>query len=137
MIKISLRDIPSSGLDIEQTVVKEGIGLSDEEIDLRSPLHIKAHLERINNIVTADVHVRVDFGSMCARCLEDLHQEQEFDYHFNFDVEPKVEYVELGEEIRQEIILASPARLLCKDDCKGICSKCGINLNVEKCKCNK
>lgn len=135
MIKISIREITSAGLDIEQTVGREGIGLSDEEIDLRSPLEIKAHLERINNIVTADVHVAVDFGSTCARCLKDLHQNQEFDYHFNFDVEPKVEYIDLGEEIRQEIIMENPTRLLCKKDCKGICPGCGVNLNEEQCKC--
>ncbi len=135
MIKISVREVFTKGLDIDQTIPKEGIGLSSEEIDLRSPLHITAHLERVNQVISADAHVEVDFGSMCARCLEDLHHKQSFDYHFDFALEPGIEYVDLGEEIRQELIMANPARMLCKEDCKGICPKCGVNLNIEKCKC--
>lgn len=137
MIKLAVRDINSAGLDINQSIPKEGIGLSDEEIDLRSPLGIKAHVARVNNMIVADVRVKADFGSMCARCLEDVHQIQEFGYHFDFDVDPKVEYVDLGEEIRQELIMANPTRLLCKENCLGICPNCGVNLNIEKCKCKR
>ena len=33
------------------------------------------------------------------------------------------------------MIMANPAKVLCSKDCKGICPKCGTNLNKEKCKC--
>mgnify|MGYP003317650269 CR=1 FL=1 len=33
--------------------------------------------------------------------------------------------------------LAKPNNALCKDDCKGLCSKCGIQLDHESCKCNR
>ena len=137
MIKVFVRDITSKGMEISQVIPKEGIGLSDEEIDLRSPLTIDAHLENIENVVVAQVHVKVDHGYLCARCLEDFEREEISDYHFDFPLEEGLEYIDLGEEIRQEMILANPARILCKDDCKGICPSCGANLNVEKCKCNE
>ncbi|MBI4309837.1 MAG: DUF177 domain-containing protein [Candidatus Omnitrophica bacterium] len=135
MIKISVRDVTSQGMDIDQTIPKEGIGLSDEEIDLRSPIHVKAHLERVDNCIIADTKIEADFGFACARCLGDVFLGQEFEYHFDFEVAAGVEYIDLGEEIRQEMILANPARILCKEDCKGICPKCGANLNIEQCKC--
>lgn len=135
MIKIAVRDIRSAGLDIDQMIPKEGIGLSDEEIDLRSPITVKAHLERAGNIILAQTHVEADFGYLCARCLGELHEVQSADYTFNFEVSPGDEYIDLGEEIRQELILANPAKVLCKEDCKGMCPKCGANLNVEKCTC--
>ena len=135
MIKISVRDVTSKGLNIDRTVPKEGIGLSDEEIDLRSPIQVKARLERVDNSIVADTKIEADFAFMCARCLEDFHGIQAFEYHFDFDAGPGIEYIDLGEEIRQEIILANPARILCKEDCKGICPKCGANLNIEPCKC--
>ncbi|MDE2223259.1 MAG: DUF177 domain-containing protein [Candidatus Omnitrophica bacterium] len=137
MIKISVRDIPSVGLNIDQRVPKEGIGLSDEEADIRSPLSVKAHLEKANNVIVADTHVTADFGYLCARCLKELSLTEERSYKFDFEVDPTVEYIDLGEEIRQEIIMANPTRILCSKDCKGICSKCGVNLNTEKCKCKK
>lgn len=136
MIKVSLRDLSSRGLDIDQVIPKEGIGLSDEEIDLRSPITVKARLERTGNIVNAVTRVSADFGFLCARCLEELHAFHAFDYEFNFDISPGDEYVDLGEEIRQELILANPPRVLCDLDCKGICAGCGINLNHEPCKCS-
>lgn len=135
MIKISIRDITSKGLDIDQTFPKEGIGLSDEEIDLRSPIHVKARLERHGNMIGADAKLEADFGFLCARCLEEFHAPQTQDYHFDFEFKPGDEYIDLGEEIRQELIMANPARILCKKDCKGICPKCGVNLNTEQCKC--
>ena len=136
MIKISIKDITSSnGLDIDQSIPKEGIGLSSEEADIKSLLNVKAHLEKVNNFVVANARIKAEFGYMCARCLEELSSTEERSYIFDFELEPKTEYVDLGEEIRQEFILANPARILCKDDCKGICPGCGANLNLEKCKC--
>ena len=137
MIKISRRDITSKGLDINQTIPKEGIGLSDEEIDLRSPIEVKARLEKAGDIITADTRIKADFGFLCARCLEEMHEVQDRHYHFNFETGSGIEYLDLGEEIRQELILDNPAKVLCKDDCKGICPKCGANLNIEQCTCNR
>jgi uncharacterized protein len=135
MIKISVRDIPATGLDIDQSIPKEGIGLSSEEVDIRSLLNVKAHLEKTNNVVIADAHIKAEFGYMCARCLEELYSTEERSYKFDFELDPSNEYIDLGEEIRQEIIMANPAKVLCSKDCKGICPECGANLNVEKCKC--
>ena len=135
MIKISVRDITSEGLDIDQSIPKEGIGLSDEEVDIRSLLNVRAHLEKADNFIIADTHIKAEFGYMCARCLAELSSTEERSYKFDFELNPEIEYIDLGEEIRQEFIMANPARVLCSKDCKGICPQCGVNLNVEKCKC--
>ena len=135
MIKISLRDLTSKGLDIDQSIPIEGIGLSAEEIDVKSLLNVKARVEKVDNFVIATTRVKADFGYLCARCLEELYSSEERSYVFDFEVSPGMEYVDLGEEIRQEMILANPAKILCSKDCKGICPKCGMNLNKEKCKC--
>ena len=37
--------------------------------------------------------------------------------------------------IYNEILVNWPAKVLCKPDCKGICPKCGTNLNLETCDC--
>ena len=137
MIKISVRDIPSNGLDIDQSIPKEGIGLSSEEADIRSLLNVKARLEKVNNFIIANTRIKAQFGYMCARCLEELSSTQELSYKFDFEIDPTSEYIDLGEEIRQEIILANPSKVLCSKDCKGICPKCGVNLNIEKCKCKE
>ena len=45
------------------------------------------------------------------------------------------EEIDLGEILREELLLALPTKLLCDDDCKGICAGCGAELNSEPCTC--
>jgi uncharacterized protein len=135
MIRISVRDIPASGLDIDQSIPKEDIGLSSQEADIRSLLNVKAHLEKTNNFIIANTCIQAQFGHTCVRCLEKLYSTQERSYKFDFEINPEIEFIDLGEEIRQEIIMSNPVRVLCGKDCKGICPKCGVNLNIEQCQC--
>ncbi len=37
--------------------------------------------------------------------------------------------------LREMVLLNHPIKMRCKDDCKGLCSGCGVNLNEEECKC--
>ena len=39
--------------------------------------------------------------------------------------------------VYDEILVNWPMKVLCKDDCKGICNKCGINLNLQDCTCDR
>jgi len=43
--------------------------------------------------------------------------------------------VDITSPIRDTLILSVPMKKLCRKDCKGLCPKCGVNLNIEKCKC--
>lgn len=44
---------------------------------------------------------------------------------------------DLSDEIRQNIIVNLPMKLLCGDSCKGLCSNCGTNLNEKQCDCKQ
>src|SRR3989338_1788638 len=111
MIRVSIRDITFKGKEINQVVPKEGIGLTDEEIDLRSPLKVHAHLAKVDNVIVAEARVETEYGYTCSRCLENFQRPEVKEYHFDFPLEPEAEYVDLGEEIRQEMIMSSPARI--------------------------
>ncbi len=45
--------------------------------------------------------------------------------------------IDLNEVIREQILLDAPQQLFCRKDCKGLCQKCGANLNLIDCKCEK
>jgi uncharacterized protein len=45
------------------------------------------------------------------------------------------EYLDLSALVQEETILALPSRPLCREDCRGLCSQCGTNLNLESCSC--
>ena len=43
--------------------------------------------------------------------------------------------LDLDEVVTTTFILAMDTKNLCSDDCKGLCAKCGVNLNQEPCRC--
>ena len=55
--------------------------------------------------------------------------EDEFIIMQDFAIDPQ-------EIVRSALILELPSRFLCKEDCKGLCSKCGVNLNEVSCDCD-
>ncbi|HMT07091.1 MAG TPA: DUF177 domain-containing protein [Pyrinomonadaceae bacterium] len=44
--------------------------------------------------------------------------------------------VDLSEVVREQILLDLPEQVYCSDGCKGLCPKCGSNLNLIDCNCN-
>ena len=84
----------------------------------------------------------------CARCLEEVART----FRLSIDEEVKLSGAEAGGDpdgwldvegtsldvdqlIHEEILVRWPSRVLCKEDCKGICKRCGANLNVASCRC--
>ena len=98
---------------------------------------------------------RVEVG--CARCLEPveisiarsfdllyrpLESEKGSDEVAISEAETEIgyyagEYMELEDSLREQILLAVPIKSLCRYDCKGLCSVCGVNRNQQLCDCNQ
>ena len=95
----------------------------------------------------------VDFAASipCSRCLEEVPTRIHFDIEKEFRLENSVIHDEEMEEIDYligfdldidrliygEILVNWPMKVLCKEDCKGICKVCGMNLNKGDCNCQK
>ena len=45
--------------------------------------------------------------------------------------------LDLDNALTSALILDMDTKVLCREDCKGLCSGCGVNLNFEKCRCKK
>ena len=79
----------------------------------------------------------------CARCLESTVKEFIAEITEELDAEDEDSYpvkndtVDLTKIINDKIIMTVPLSFLCKEDCKGLCPKCGTNLNSGKCQCEK
>ena len=86
-------------------------------------------------------------NAACCRCLAQTSCaiEARVDVIFTQDqdaVDPS-EYVlsegthvlELHDAVREELILAMPEFVLCREDCKGLCPTCGTDLNAGSCEC--
>ena len=136
-MKLKVRGIPPGGLEFSKSIEPSEIGLTDDDITCVAPLEVSVKAERIQNAVSVQVEVKMKFAFSCARCLEDVEHESTEHYKLDYIVEKDMEFIELGEDMRQEIILGMPAKALCREDCRGICLHCGANLNEEECQCGK
>ena len=125
-----------------------------EGIDFEGPLKLDLKVTNAGSRVMVTGPVKTTVRLPCTRCSEDVafplevELEEEFlpahseeamtrakdllDGTFTFENDR----VELDELLRQEIEAASPIQVLCTENCRGLCSQCGANLNREDCHCS-
>lgn len=81
---------------------------------------------------------------VCARCTKPVqaHIVAPFEERFARDVDEQEEMypftgneIDLQDSLEQAAWMALPMRLLCKEDCKGLCPQCGADLNEGDCGC--
>lgn len=136
IMKIKIKDIKPEGIEVSEQIAPEIIGLTPKDEGYFSePLDVHARLSRVGNTVLAKTHVEGRYNTFCSRCVVDIQQDWRSDFLLDFPVEAATETIELDDDIRQEVLLRLPPKVLCKEDCKGICPKCGVDLNIEECKC--
>jgi uncharacterized protein len=84
-----------------------------------------------------DEHIYASFLPRAGLPTEDPDDEREVTED-DVDVYPyDDEEVDLEPLLREQLVLAIPYAPLCKPDCKGLCSVCGIDLNREACTCDR
>ena len=102
-----------------------------------------------NGKLTLEGSMNVTLKGSCDRCLEDV--KIFVPVEFNYTVAKPDGFHELEEDqdlfmdgymldaetlIYNELIMSLPMKVLCKDDCKGLCPVCGSNRNVKECGCD-
>jgi uncharacterized protein len=135
-----------------------------EEIDLDLPgvtLKDSVHVvcEVVRHIIETDVTgtVQADAEIDCTRCLTPVSEKLSIPFEVSFvtpeafpsdgEVELKGsdlgmdvvegEQIDLKELAREQILLNLPEQVVCKVDCKGLCERCGVNKNTDKCRCGE
>ncbi|NOT08168.1 MAG: DUF177 domain-containing protein [Gemmatimonadales bacterium] len=119
------------------------------EVPLEGPLTVGGTLERAGQ-GGFFWHGRFEgrVRSVCRRCLTEFVQpvEQSVEVMFSADedlqddpsVYPLTEplaHVDVRPAVREEFVLAVEAFPLCRPDCRGLCPKCGADLNLGVCEC--
>jgi uncharacterized protein len=162
MFTLKLDEIPEEGLDLKWKEEKAILlaymkGLSRIDFDFETPLQAEAKVQKAGRSVLIAGKVEATLRLQCVRCLK------EFSYPLVTTFEltlhplkeaPSEEETELqseemeasffeGGEIRlseiacEQIFLEIPYQPLCQEDCKGLCSVCGKDLNISSCGCVK
>ncbi|HQZ96792.1 MAG TPA: DUF177 domain-containing protein [Pyrinomonadaceae bacterium] len=132
------------------------------EIDLEGePVQLRGNTELFGEIVLVDAKAQLS-GTVkahlvldCTRCLDVIERDLELPFRAIFvdssgddpNVEAEVSedaldeslvpdgHVNMAEVVREQLLLWLPEQIFCRDDCRGLCPKCGANLNLIDCKC--
>ena len=113
-------------------------------------LYVKAIFE-VNSIKNRQYDFKgklyYDMNMKCDRCLEDFRRSFEEDIYFilkrdyegdELDIIPYNDLIcNITDYVRDFILTSIPMKKLCKTNCKGLCEKCGMNLNQGACNCKK
>lgn len=134
-MKIKVNQIPSDGLIVEEDILASELDLETEVTRFSGPIKARARVYRITNAVSVDLNLIGQAYMTCARCLGEFKVDLSKDLKLNYSVDPRQQFVDLDQDIREELILDYPVKPLCSPTCKGLCPKCGNNINEGGCNC--
>lgn len=142
------------GTSLESDIHEEDIQL-DEDIKVVGPINGHVRMRRTNQGLLVDGWVDVTLELVCNRCLKVFEQPMHVPFIERFyptvdiisgvslppieeeDVFPIDDHhqVDLTEAVRQNVLLAIPLATICQEECAGLCSQCGHDLNLGPCEC--
>jgi len=152
---IDLTQLEMDELRLEYEYPKGMPDLQDSSLALKTACRIVIRLHRRNQEVRARGNVLAELQVQCDRCLapmdvpvdgsfdliylplnslnetdELILKRNELDFSFYKD-----DRIDLDELVREQIQLSLPMSSLCREDCKGLCVRCGKDLNAGPCNC--
>lgn len=143
-----LFDIPG-----EKSVLQFALDLSDYELfsfkPFQSPITVNGVVENRAGIVSLNMNCSFVMKLCCDRCLEEFERafEESFSHILVRELSSEkdnddyivvdTDKLDLDDLVLSDILLVLPTKILCKEDCKGLCSVCGKNLNFDSCDCQK
>ena len=156
-------DLANEPLELREAMPPDTIDYAPDVRQLGAlKLHGRAELiveHRGHKEVVEDIRLRAHFEGrfelLCARCLSTVDRDLAGDFDLIFrpvgvdtdggehaisEDETEIGYYErsgllLEDAVREQVLLALPARNLCQEGCKGLCPRCGADLNTTSCDC--
>jgi uncharacterized protein len=153
-MRLELENLEKDG-EFAHVYGAEELLLEERDLRLIEPAAIRGRLRRESDEVQVTGTLNAKVETPCARCLKPVAVPIDTDFSERFvtavswrseeqhelaseELNLAVfsgEVIELDELAREEILLATPAQVLCREDCKGLCPVCGADRNVSECDC--
>lgn len=160
---LHLNEIPQGGLSLSCDVLAEELMLGPDDVRIPGGLAVALNAISAGSTVHVTGTLRGTARRQCVRCLNDyddaLWVPVVGEYHRDTDLKPKAagrersersgddagddvyvytgEVIELGEMLREQVLLATPMQPLCREECLGLCPVCGQDLNERRCECRE
>src|SRR6266550_6694224 len=150
MLRVDLRELARGGAVVTQGELKQDDpALEGVDISLREPVSVRGRLQSIGEgrfywQGTAGTVVQGE----CRRCLIPVATPLQLeigalfaqdpdarDDPDSYPVAPEATAIDVTVAVREELVVAAPRYVECREDCKGLCPQCGKDLNAGPCDC--
>ncbi len=137
MIRIHLGLLAKQPIELTGTEPAELLGVKPtSSLSVRSPLSYRLTAKGVSNGVLVEGSLSYRIGGVCGRCLKELELTLQNPRVCLFYDTPDGEVLDICDDVREEALLLLPMNLLCTPDCRGLCQRCGANLNEATCDCS-
>jgi uncharacterized protein len=154
-MRIELDKLEEQGGKFAQVYDPTELPLDEPDIRLLEPAEVSGRIHRAGKEVELRGRLHTRLEVVCGRCLKpvELPLAKEFKERFvravSWAAEEQHELqaedldlavfdgegIELDDLVREELLLAVPVNVLCREDCRGLCPTCGIDRNLSDCQC--
>ena len=135
--------------DFPEGVIK----FAGQEFIFPSGLHAEAIAKWLeSDLLSVEIKISAEINAQCARCLKTVSLEisdklmylyylqgaeafDNFDDYMPVEVEYFGRVLDIMPQINESIFTLLPTKVLCKEDCRGLCPNCGKDLNEGSCSC--
>jgi uncharacterized protein len=134
---IDVGRIPEEGMSVEGEESAVAVGLNDADgVIFTGPVEYRFNAQLVTGELIVIGSLRAAASIRCGRCAE-WFSVMIADPSFDCIREAPTgkESVDLTAEVREAMLLAFPTYPLCSKECKGLCARCGGNVNRRECKC--
>ncbi len=137
MIKVNTCHIGDEPLSVTGTESREILELTDPEMLPVSDIAYALYASKTGQDLLVNGTASFQMETHCARCMKKITVPVKAGKLCLFFEKVPEQEVDLTDDIREELLLAIPDYIHCTDDCKGLCPRCGANLNDETCTCGE
>ncbi len=151
MIKIKVSNLANGRYDFDFEGKVSDLEISEPYV---GNFNSNVSLNKFDNQIVLDSETGITANLVCDRCAKEFQVviksklKMVYLFRVNFDesesereevvyIHPGTDKIDLDKDIRDYALLAVPMKQLCSDDCKGLCLKCGKNLNEGLCDCTE
>jgi uncharacterized protein len=110
------------------------VGIDFDDCSYAEPVHLSGSARRMKDSLFVNGKLTSTCTITCSFCLARSPNKVSESFDFIYDIKDKRE-VDITDDVREIFILKHPYQYRCKEDCKGLCPRCGTNLNEKTCRC--
>ena len=154
-MRIELVNLEHGRADFAHVYQPDELGHFDERVSVVAPVAVNGKVRLAEAEVFVNGHIETRAQVECDRCLKQVELPVNADFELEYITGAEYESnsaaelteevmsvsvfdgqtIDVDEIVKEQILLAVPTRMLCQEDCKGICPVCGIDKNTGDCEC--